>query len=154
MTLLEESGEFILSNSGNGYHAFFFKGSESFTKRMINFCYNYGVTTGKVRKYEDGNYYVLAPIDRLKQGLLDLFRGEIILARNNINYKSWIDENEEAQVSWNEEKVNLMANDKLLEFWGTRLVMQNMIDYEKITAYCDEHNIGSYQDAEPEMITE
>ena len=153
MELLQEIGTFIISTSGNHYHGFFFKGDDSFGRRMTNFCYNYGVTTGKVRRFEDGSYYVLTKIEKLKEALLNLFRGEIILAHKDIDYTAKIDENEEAVVDWDQNKVDMLALDRLNQFWE-KITFRNLLMTEDSGAYTFEHNIGCYQDAEPEMITE
>jgi hypothetical protein len=155
-SILDEECEFVISNPTSNYCEFFFKASPEVINRISNFIHNYGVTTGKIHKYTEGQHYIYAPIDRIKDGLLQCFRGEIILKgdENQIDYV--IENGEDGEVNditWNEEKLMNLAQEKLSLFWE-KIQFINMIqNYESSMSYAEEYNIGYIHNEEPELLT-
>ena len=156
ISLLQESATYTISNSGSAYIAFFFKGENDFIQRMSNFLYNYGVIkNGEIHKYVESQYYARTPMDNFKRALMDLFRGETILEKSNIDYCVVSDEDGGVtDVNWNDEKVEALTLDKFNSFWSL-IEFQNMPvgDTRSFFHHADGYSIGGYQDAEPELLT-
>ena len=153
MNLIQESAHFIVSNQNSNYCYFLFSGDNATKKRIVNFIHNYGVTTGAVEQYNEEYHYCMAPFDRLQDKLLELFKNETILERENIDYMVSVDEDGcVSDITWCNQKVFGIAKNKLADFMAKVEFSCKFQVYERATAY-NEHGVGIYQDAEPEMLT-
>lgn len=148
ISLLSEPCEFKISNHCANYVEFFFKAMPQVSDRIVNFIYNYGITTGKIYKYAENEFYVLAPINRIREGLLACFRGETILGRENINYTAQIIE-DEAVISWDEAAVMKLAEEKTNEFMK-RVTFEGTPDLWQDKGILDEYTVGSIDGIKPE----
>ena len=160
ITLMAETGTFIISSpldsKREGAISFFFKGDDSFINRMTNFCYNYGLTeNGKIYKYQDFHFYVYTTLTRLKDALVQLFKAEIIQSHKNIDYQAIYDEELGSDVTWNEQKVNDLAEEEFKNFWASKIISQNLlINYASTPAFIDELGMGYVNDMGIDPITE
>lgn len=129
--LLSESGNFTIATSGNGYIGFFFQGDENFITRCINLCVNYGMLqSGKVHSYGDTSQYILVPPDRLKNGLKEYFKGEIL--KENLINKVYERDDEDNIVgtTWDEQLLEVLAGERVEEFLKEKVEYKNLLDYE------------------------
>jgi len=128
-SLLAETGTFTISISGNGYIGFFFQGDEDFKNRCINLCINYGILqTGKVHSYGDTSFYVLTPPDRLRKGLREFFKNEVKMSGEV--EKKYIKSVDGEDVVWEEEKVEVLAEERVEKFLKEKVEYKNLLEYE------------------------
>jgi hypothetical protein len=154
--IFKELGDYYISAAGNNYVALFFKGPEDFIQRTINFCYNYGVlTTGKVNIFHNGFHYVLAPEEELRKAFYDCFKGEVIKNQKaDIDYKINVDsEGEFIDITWDQDKVDSIADIMVEDFWENRIIYSNMLSYG--SDFSDSsYSIGTIGEWRPDPITE
>lgn len=152
------TNELIYSNYGF-YPAFCFKGTDLFIKKISNLIINYSILgRGEIYNlYDNNSKYVLCPEDRLLAGLQSSFRAEVILnheAYPEIDYKSEINENEEIELTWNEEKVEQAANKLTIDFWTNNIKKINIFQHYNSTESNDEFELGKIDDMKQEKNTE
>jgi len=133
--LLTESGTFTISDPSSTYICFLFFGDDAFIERTKILCENYGLLwRGAFHKFKDQHWYILTPLDRLKEGLLKYFRGEVIFEKQQeINYttaelKDELGDTVEITVSWDEDKVMELAQHKLDRFFSDKVKYENLLD--------------------------
>lgn len=118
-SLLNETGKFYLDNETSQYITLGFSGDDAFLTRTENFLFNYGVVrSGSVHKLKDQFHYILCPLSRLDEALLNCFRGEIIKEKTeDIGYitkaiRDEIGDEIDFEISWDEQKVTDLANER------------------------------------------
>jgi hypothetical protein len=133
--LLTESGTFTISDPSSNYICFLFFGDDAFIDRTKILCENYGLLwRGSFHKFKDQHWYILTPLDRLKEGLLKYFRGEVIFEKQQeINYvkgeiKDELGDTVEITVDWCEEAVMRLAQIKLDRFMSEKVKYENLLD--------------------------
>ncbi len=148
--LLTETGSFTVSDSSSRYLAFLFAGNDEFLERTKNLCVNYGIVErGSFHKFRDQHYYCLTPLDRLKDGLLNYFRGEVIFEKSEeINYvatalKDELGDTVEITVDWDEQKVMELAECKLNRFFGEKVRWENILDLSQKYSPAAEYSLGT-----------
>ncbi len=143
--LLQETGKFLYSTYGQ-YPALLFQGDHEFLTRCENLVVNHGLLhKGGIYSLPDNIKYILAPQERILQGLTEYFYGEIIMEKdaNPIDYVSTVidDETEEGEssidISFNETKVMELAQARAQLFWETKVEPSDILakSYESFWSY-------------------
>jgi DNA-binding HxlR family transcriptional regulator len=147
--LLTETGDFTISNSTSNYVEFLFFGDQEFLERTKILCENYGLLwRGAFHTFKEHHLYILTPLDRLKSGLLEYFRGEVIFEKQQeINYKTTelkdeLGDTVEIMVDWCEEAVMLLAQQKLDRFLSEKVKYENLLDRPDSTPLT-EYSLGT-----------
>lgn len=156
-SLLNERGSFTISISGNGYVGFFFHGGDEFIERCINFCVNYGLLqTGKVNSFHDGSKYILTPLNRLQNGIKQYFINQVIMENPNEIAKKIIydDDGAAVDITWDQEKVEAIAAQRVELFLKTRVEYNNLLEYEGGTHHNVEYGFGTINEMKSEPLTE
>lgn len=129
--LFSETGTFSISNSGSGYWGFFFQGDESFIERCINLCVNYGMLQfGKIHSYGDTSKYILVPPERLKKGLKEYFKGELLGEGAVKKVFSTNEDGETYDVNWDESLLDKLAQERADQFLVEKVSYQDLLSYE------------------------
>lgn len=156
--LLQETGKFLYSGYGM-YSAFIFVGDEGFMQRTENLILNHELLIhGDIYELPTLEKYILAPEERLFAGLINYFRGEILLEKtaNDIDYIVTVKEEiteetdvasnldrEYITVSYNEDKLLELSKQRLQEFWGTKVEKTTMLaSFYESSDYADSYDIG------------
>ncbi len=143
--LLQETGKFLYSTYGQ-YPALLFQGDNNFLNRCENLVVNHGLLhKGGIYSLPGNIRYILAPQERILQGLTEYFYGEIIMEKdaNPIDYISEItdDETEEGEssinLSFSEPKVIELAAARAKLFWETKVEPSDILakNYESFWSY-------------------
>jgi hypothetical protein len=120
-----------------------FFGDSDFIERTKILCENYGIIeTGRFHQYAENHWYVRAPLERIRKGILNYFRGEIIKERIGIDYtiqtsqSSQTEEQTETEtqtqevtgIEWDDQKVTDLAQKRSDIFFSDRVIWRNLLD--------------------------
>ena len=128
--LSQETGKFIFSTYGE-YKALIFQGDSDFLKRCENLVINFGLLgRAAIREWTENRIFILAPEERIMQGLIDYFIGEIVMEKQDIDYKEEIIEDDEKfdiNISYDENKVLELARIRMTDFWTNRVEQSTIL---------------------------
>lgn len=123
----DPSNKFLLSYYGNE-HALGFKGTKEFVKKGYNLAYNYGITNGSLLCFDENFCYVLTTKDKLYNGLVNYFVGELKYNNEIPTIKGeWNDVFGWVEEEYDEKAIENLAKEKAENFIKEKIIEENFM---------------------------
>lgn len=126
--LEEESGEFLLSDYGNGV-ALGFRGDEDFIRRCENFAINHGLAkrTPLCNIGTNGIHYLCTSVDKIEKALMEFYSGYVVLHKL-VAPSGYENVSGVRLPSWSESEIRHKAKELKDRFIQTRLIPSRFMD--------------------------
>ncbi len=128
LSINDEKEKFYLCKY-SGEYALGFRGDADFIRRSCNFILNNSISNRRLHKfYECFAYIIIETKEKLIEGLINQFRGEIILNREVPYLSEKFDEDTQEFVTRHDDaKIESLATERAHRFMNERIIYENFM---------------------------